>query len=191
MGSLNNFHTLCKPISLLKHKYNTDTFVETGCFRGAGLFAASSFGFKKLYSCDIDKEMVDLCQGQFKDVDIYHTDSLTFLEELLPTLDDIESVFFFLDAHLPDHDKNNGTVLLDSEYNFPLEKELDLIYSYRKDKRDIILCDDLRIYEDGPFQGGNWKERHKFGLDLSFISRYNYNIEKFYKSEGYILLYHD
>ena len=191
MGTLNNFHTSCRPVDLIKHKYKTETFVETGCFRGAGLSFALNAEFKTIYSCDIDKEMVDICERNFSEANIWHTDSITFLKELLPSLDNTSSIFFFLDAHLPEHDKNNGGVILDSEFNFPLEEELDIIYSYRKDKRDAILCDDLRIYEDGPFQGGNWSKRSEFGLDLSFLSRYNYNVEKFYASEGYLLLSYD
>jgi hypothetical protein len=70
-----------------------------------------------------------------------------------------------------------------------LEKELDIIYQHRKDKQDIIICDDLRIYEDDLFENGVWADRHQFGLNLDFISKYQeYSVKKFTNQEGYLLL---
>jgi hypothetical protein len=75
------------------------------------------------------------------------------------------------------------------DFTFPLEKELDIIYQHRKDKQDIIICDDLRIYEDDLFENGVWADRHQFGLNLDFISKYQeYSVKKFTNQEGYLLL---
>lgn len=39
--------------------------------------------------------------------------------------------------------------------------------------KDIFNIDDLRIYEDGPFQNGNWSERLKIGgRTISFDFEY-------------------
>lgn len=190
MGSLQNFNDRCEKIKYLKKVYGSKVFVETGCFRGNSLSYALTLGFEKLYSCDVDQEMIDHCTNLFKDsVNLFLGTSTEFLEFTLPLLASYESVVFYLDAHLPEHDKNNGEKVIETVLNFPLKEEIKLINQYRKDKNDVIICDDLRIYEDGPFEGGNWDKRKEFeGLDLEFLSDYNYHINKYYNQEGYILL---
>lgn len=188
MGSLSNFNDTCLGISELKRMFGLNVFVETGCFRGNTLRYVTRFGFDRLYSCDIDEDMIRECKNIASNLELFHCTSTEFLETILPRLDG-DQVLFFLDAHLPEHDKNNGEKITASNLNFPLEKELQLINKFRSGKKDVIICDDLRIYEDGPFEGGNWEKRKDFeGLDLRFLSRYNYKVKKFYKQEGYILL---
>lgn len=188
MGSLSNFNSTCVSISELKSKYDLNVFVETGCFKGNTLRYVQDFKFDRLYSCDIDKEMIDICSNISPNLELFHCTSTEFLEQLLPKLDQ-DRVLFFLDAHLPEHDKNNGEKWIESELNFPLEQELEIINKYRKGKKDVIICDDLRIYEYGPFEGGNWDKRKYFEhLDLRFVRDYNYNMSKFYSQEGYVLL---
>ncbi len=190
MGSLINFDQECKSLKSLKEEYDSTVFVETGCFRGNSLGHALNLDFESFYSCDIDKEMIDYCNDKFKrdDLHIFPGTSTTFLRLQLPLLDSVESIIFYLDAHLPEHDKTSGQVLTDNVLNFPLEEELQIINNLRPNKNDVIIIDDLRIYEDGHFTGGNWSERHRFNLNLDFLSKYNYKIEKFYQQEGYLLL---
>ncbi len=190
MGSLQNFNDTCEKIKFLKKANGSSVFVETGCFRGNSLRYALELGFDKLYSCDVDLEMVNHCLIMFKDkpVDIFHGNSIDYLTHLLPKLEDVDSVIFYLDAHLPEHDKNDGKKIIETEFNFPLQGEIEIINKFRGSKNDVIICDDLRIYEDGPFEGGIWTERKRFGLDLSFLSHYNYSMNKFYSQEGYLLL---
>ena len=190
MGSLVDFNANCRKLQDLKDKFNSSIFIETGCFRGNSLGFAIGVNFQKFYSCDIDQEMVDYCLTSFNkdNLEIYNMTSTEFLDFLLPLLDEHDSIMFYLDAHLPEHDKTSGAVLLENELNFPLEEELDIINKYRSNKNDVIIIDDLRIYEDGPFTGGNWDKRFMFNLSFDFISKHNYHIEKFYSQEGYILL---
>lgn len=190
MGSLSDFNANCKNIQSLKDQYQSTVFVETGCFRGNSLSFVIDMGFDNLYSCDIDQEMINYCIDRFKkpNLQIYHMDSIRFLNNLIYSLANIQSVIFYLDAHLPEHDKTSGSVLSDNPLNFPLEEEISVINKHRSDKNDIIIIDDLRIYEDGPFTGGNWTERYRFNPSLSFLDQYDYNIEKFYSQEGYLVL---
>lgn len=193
MGSLINFDQTCKSLKSLKNEFNCSVFVETGCFRGNSLGHALNLDFERFFSCDIDKEMIDFCLDKFKRdyLHIHHGTSVNFLKSILSTIlmyDDPSSIMFYLDAHLPEHDKTSEQVLTDNELNFPLEEELEIINKIRSNKKDVIIIDDLRIYEDGPFTGGNWTERHRFNLNLDFLNKYNYKIEKFYHQEGYILL---
>ena len=191
MGSLSNFNDTCVKISKLKDNYSLNVFVETGCFRGNTLKYANGLNFERMYSCDIDQEMIDACKNISPSLELFKGTSVEFLESILPKLEG-DRILFFLDAHLPEHDKSNGNKWIESDLNFPLQEELKIINKYRKDKKDVIVCDDLRIYEYGPFEGGNWDKRKYFEtLDLKFISDYNYNMSKFYSQEGYILLTKD
>ena len=192
MGTLYNFNFGCKTLAELKELYNITTFVETGCFYGDSLTFARDRGFAKLYSCDIDLEMINHCQNRLgNDVELFHGDSKTFFINLLPKLDPAENVMFFLDAHLPGFDKTQGTsgvADVDANLNFPLQEEIKMIHMARRTQSDVIIVDDLRIYEDGPYGNGNWAERHQFGLSLDFLGTLSYNIQKFYADEGYLLL---
>lgn len=188
MGSLSNFNDTCVKIAELKQAFDLNVFVETGCFRGNTLRYASGLGFERMYSCDIDQEMIDHCKGIAPNLELFLGTSVEFLKHLLPKLEN-DRVLFFLDAHLPEHDKNNGEKWIESDLNFPLQEELNLINNCRTGKKDAIVCDDLRIYEYGPFEGGNWDKRKYFEtLDLSFLKSYNYKVSKFYSQEGYLLL---
>lgn len=191
MGSLINFNTTCKNLQQLKDKHKSTVFIETGCFRGNSLGFMLNYDFNKFYSCDIDPEMVNYCLSRFegKPLEIHLKNSVDFLRDLIPTLNDEDSIMFYLDAHLPEHDKTSGQVLTENDLNFPLEEELDIIFALRKDKDDVIIIDDLRIYEDGPFTGGNWNERRRFDLSLDFLSKYDYIGEKFYSEEGFLVLF--
>ena len=189
MGSLSNFNSF-KPLSELINEYKLEIFVETGCYRGNSLDFALKLGFDKLFSCDIDQEAITNCNERFittNKIQLYHKDSISFLRTVLPAIN--KNALFWLDAHLPGFDKTSGQVYEKNKHNFPLEKESTLINNARKDFNDIILIDDLRIYEDGEFESGNWTDRNKFGdLDLSFLDKYDYNVQKFYQQEGYIIL---
>lgn len=190
MGSLINFDQECKNLKSLKDEYNSTVFVETGCFRGNSLAHALNLDFGRFYSCDIDEEMINYCINRFNKTNLYihHGTSVDFLKQQVSLFNDVSSIMFYLDAHLPEHDKSSGKILTDNVLNFPLEEELTIINNLRSNKKDVIIIDDLRIYEDGPFTGGNWSERHRFNLNLDFLSKYNYKIEKFYQQEGYLLL---
>lgn len=184
MGSLNTFNSI-KNISNLIDENNINVFVETGCYRGNTLSFALQLGFKKLYSCDIDLESADYCRNEFSQdarLRIDHKPSNTFLSDLMPELENEESVLFFLDAHLPDMETT-------TDVSLPLEEELDIIWAARSNKKDIIVIDDLRIYEENDYTGGNWSDRDKYGSPtLDFLSKYGYNVEKFLLEEGYIYL---
>jgi hypothetical protein len=124
-------------------------------------------------------------KGKFE---ITQADSVSFLENLLPTLSTVSSIIFFLDAHLPGFDKGAEKEINVTEFTFPLEQELEIINRHRPTHKDLIICDDLRLYEDGDFESGNWPGRSRFGLSLDFVSKYGYTVTRFYNSEGYFVL---
>lgn len=184
MGSIDGFLQV-KDLNNIIKTSGVTTFVETGCHIGHSLKTAIHLGFTKLYSCDIDIKYVELCRSMFskyEEVTIEHMNSVNFLHKILPELDNHESVLFFLDAHLPDLD-------VSKEVSLPLEEELKLIWQHRSNKKDHIIIDDLRIYEDNVYSGGNWVDRSSYGNPtLDFLNKYSYNVEKFLLHEGYIYL---
>ena len=106
-----------------------------------------------------------------------------------------DSVLFFLDAHFPfaDFKKMTYQESIDFYKNqaVPLKDELELISKYRPNKNDIIILDDLRIYKDGPYEGGNWDDRSLYKLgDESFIYQFfpDRTITEYYTEQGFILI---
>lgn len=183
MGSFETLSRVCSDASDLKNKYGSTVFVETGCYLGNSLRFALTLGFKKVFSCDIVKANIDHCLNKFNDptLTIYHLLSVDFLEKILPTLADEPSIIFWLDAHLPDK-------RLGQKFDLPLEEEFEIINKYRPTQQDVICVDDLRIYEDGNYTGGSWDRGNYKNLSLRFLDKYNYNIQKFYHEEGYIVI---
>jgi hypothetical protein len=193
MSKLADFDVNCFRIDNLIEQHKLSIFVETGCFRGHSLEYAASKSFEEIYSCDIDPEMVDNCQIKLANKDqrikISLGDSVNYLNNLLPKLDPKKNCLFFLDAHMPGHDKRGyyDDIQLD-EYTFPLEKELEIIYGTRTASKDVIIIDDLRIYEDNQYDSGNWPGRTPFNLTSAFLNKYNVDIKKYTRKEGYALL---
>lgn len=190
MGNLYNFSSECLPLHDMKKALGSTIFVETGCFVGMSLRYALSLGFDHCYSCDIDKEMIAATENNLSPYadkfTIYESSSVDFLDQLLPTLANHSSIIFYLDAHLPGWDKGAVKEIIVTELSFPLEKELAIINKHRPKANDVIICDDLRIYEDGDFAGGNWRERQQYNIPSDFIN--NYNVTRCYSSEGYMVL---
>jgi hypothetical protein len=124
-----------------RQKYQLTAFVETGCHLGDGLSYARSQNYKKLYSCDINVDHVNKCKTRFPEAELFHGESIPFLESLLPSLN--ERTLFWLDAHFPKHYGFSET----EESKAPLLKEIALIKKLKTNyQHDIIMCDDMRIY---------------------------------------------
>lgn len=132
----------CDGINLdyFRTKYNATTFVETGCWVGNSLSYVRGLGFTKMYSCDINLDCVTKSQALVPEAVIHHSDSITFLENILPTI--TERTVFWLDAHFPGH-----YGLPDTERTlFPLAEELELIKSLKPSyQHDVIMFDDVHV----------------------------------------------
>ena len=172
-------------------------FVETGTYRGDSLQFATNYKFDKLYSIELIKEFYDDCKNKFasnEKVNLINADSIKGLDIVLGELDNSQSVVFWLDAHLP-HFYKSG---FDTNYKsnkkilIPLEEELITIKNKRDVSNDVLIIDDLRIYEVGEFESGNWMDviNHDMYNGIEFIFELlsnTHNITKIYNHEGYIL----
>jgi hypothetical protein len=136
-------------IEQIKNHFQLENFIETGCYQGDGLNFARDIGFQHLYSCDINKEYVDLCLKRINSATIRHQTSTEFLKDILPTINGTS--LFWLDAHYPTYygleDENELT-------KFPLLEEVQLVIDLKKNyHRDVFVLDDLRVMlpENNPF----------------------------------------
>jgi hypothetical protein len=152
MGTLRYFD-----LEKLKNKYNCDFLVETGTFKGDSVKYASSFSFKKIFSIEIYPKLALECHELFKDVaniQILNTSSTIGLELVSQELDG--NCIFWLDAHFPGSDVGDTSYAeeQDDKINVPLIEELKIISQRENKYQDVILIDDLRLFEEVPPEAG-------------------------------------
>tara|TARA_R100001509_G_scaffold146831_2_gene103998 strand:- start:1021 stop:1641 length:621 start_codon:yes stop_codon:yes gene_type:complete len=153
-------------------KCNIEYFVETGTLEGDAIEYMLQFkSLKKLISFEIIKELVDKARERFKGnnrVEIVHEDSSKGLEKKLSNIKG--NTIFWLDAHFPGADigLTEYTNEVDKDTNLPLEKEIAAIKKRSKQYKDIIIVDDLWIYDnDKVYEWGTFDshmEKHGYKL---------------------------
>jgi hypothetical protein len=177
-----------------------DIFFETGTGLGHSLKHALDNGkFKKIYSSEIHTETALKAQKLFEkniSVKIINANSLTALKEVLTKVPLSTPICFFLDAHFPGEVEKdfNYSNNVPNNQSMPLKDELIFISSLRKDSEDIIIIDDLKLYEDGPFANGvidkNFANIPDSFRDLSFVYQLYplKKIERDYQDDGYLII---
>ena len=119
--------------------------------------------------------------------------SFDILPEILPTLKG--NTLFWMDAHFPGADFGLASYgdVEDMDERLPLQKELETIVKNKDVTNDVFVIDDLRIYEDGPFEEGNWPDRKLYGGDgIDFIDdifEETHYVIKSYVKQGFIILF--
>lgn len=154
----------------------------------------------KVYTVELMDQLHDQLVAKFGQVPnlnlikgYSHIEMKNIVEELStdPTL-------FWHDAHFPGADFNiNGATYTsepDATKRIPLESELRAIVDSGRDTtKDVFVLDDLRVYKDGPYEGGNWNLRAKAGADnIDFVYELfddtHYIIES-YAAQGFLILF--
>jgi hypothetical protein len=165
----------------IKEKFGLTAFVETGTFHGDGMAHAISYGFDLILSVEIDEGLFKEVTERFKgprNVMLFLGDSRERLPDMLKHVEK-HRVLWWLDAHL-----NGGE-------RFPLREELGIITQDRDVSGDVFILDDLRIYENGPFAHGEWKDqgedRPKSADFVWDILGQTHTIKRDYRHEGYIV----
>lgn len=194
MGTLRHFL-----LDRFIEKYGTTTFVETGTGGGDGLLYASEFSFTKLFSTEIHEKIHLKAKSNFesdKRITLILDDSAHALDALLAGLPPEIPILFWLDAHFPGADYKLAAY--DGEANgdirLPLEREIKAILQRRPLRRDVLLIDDLRLYEEGDFAHGNLPEsladvRPQGGLNFVTEAFWpSHFIHRDYTREGYLTL---
>lgn len=191
MGELSFFD-----LNTFINEYNTKVFVETGTYLGEGLSYAQTFSFEKLYSVEIVPSQAFKLKKQFNNdsrIKIFAGNSFDFLNSILPKID--ANILFWLDAHISGAGlKENCVFDVPKELMLPLETELKIIKNLRSEYADVILIDDLRLYEIGKFEYGTLED-----VGISYYQQDNatfiyelfsdtHDIRKIYDESGFVVL---
>lgn len=176
-------------------EYNIKQFIETGTGMGDTVEFCLNRGFDNITSIEIHPDIANKASERFKNEQsckIINDNSFSAIEKICQNSD--KKTIFWLDAHFPGVDFNYYN--LEDEKNtdrrIPLEKELEIITKNKKDiSGDIFIIDDLRIYEDGPYDAGNWELRKKFGGNgIGFLYKYlekTHHILKYNRFQGFAI----
>ena len=196
MGSLRFFS-----LQPLMEQYGCRYLFETGTGIGDGLHYASFFAFERLWSVEIHPEVAATARDRFVNeprIEIVEGSSEDALKRVLPTVDRATPMLFWLDAHFPGADFGYASYKdeKDIDRRLPLERELALIGQLRAPCRDVILIDDLRIYEEGPYAMGpmpDWAQTLPPELrNVAFVERApwskTHDLQRFHEHTGYLVL---
>ena len=177
--------------------YDIKNFVETGT--GQAEVVRSVYEADEtlnIHTIEVVEEIFDQNKIKFsylKDVSWHLGTSFKILPTILPTFDG--NTLFWMDAHFPGADFGLSSYgeEKDMDKRLPLKRELESIVQSRDVKNDVFVIDDLRIYEDGPFETGNWDERTKYGGDgIGFIEEMfedTHYIGRSYNAQGSVILF--
>jgi hypothetical protein len=190
-------HLLTFPLGNMMQEFQVGTFFETGTGFGFGLYYASMFPFRQLFSVDIIEADVARLMPAFNHdtrIRLVAGKSVDVLRQTIPFVQG--NILFWLDAHYPGADYSGRAydAEKDIDVRLPLEQELSLIKSLRPGKRDVILIDDLRIYETDKFEWGNMKDAGKDNVrktDSNFLYEMfqdTHNHKRFLNHSGYLAL---
>ena len=169
--------------------YGCSVYVETGTGKCVTLSKAIP-DFEKCYSVDMDPILVKSAIERFPNAKIVNSLSIGALEKWLKEdLVNDEHVLFFLDAHFPGSDFNGVPYDVSAPNAVPLQEELILINKYRPNSKDVIICDDARIYTSGPFESGNtdWLQVPGGYQFIEYLFP-DAKISFSYSEEGYIII---
>jgi hypothetical protein len=123
---------------------STDVFVETGTYQGDTVAVAADFGFRSIYSIELNQQLSKRCQQRFKNdnsIQILCGDSPDVLQQILQGID--SRCTFWLDAHRSFSLKTPGSNIYGPS---PLLQELKAIA--RSSRHDhVIFIDDCRLFD--------------------------------------------
>ena len=177
--------------------YDIKNFVETGTGIAEVVRSVHDVDSSlNIHTIEVVPEIYDQNKIKFsylKSVNWHLGQSAEVLGEVVPTLEG--NTLFWMDAHFPGADFGLSSYgdEKDMDKRLPLKRELESIVQSRDVSNDVFVIDDLRIYEDGPFETGNWDERTKYGGDgIGFIEEMfekTHYIGRSYNAQGSVILF--
>jgi hypothetical protein len=193
MGALAHFD-----IPGLQRRHGLVSFVETGTASGESLARAASAPFQTLFSIEIVPELVQAARARFAGdprIRIWEGDSADLLPAMLSVLP-AGPCLFWLDAHFPGA---HAGAEYDAEPSLakrlPLEAEVSAIARQRRGARDILLIDDARIYQTGPYGAGDlpadWAPIAGVKRSLDFVRAAfgrTHGVVVDYSDQGYVMV---
>jgi hypothetical protein len=190
MGTLAHFN-----LAGVRSLHGLRSFVETGTAAGDGVEQARQAGFDPVHSIEIVPELAQAARFRFaghKQVNIWDGSSLHCLPMILRGLP-AEPCLFWLDAHFPGaHHGADYSAESDASVRLPLDDEVRMIRAARPLVLDVLLIDDARIYQPGPYGSGDlppeWAPIK--GVERS-ANRLDFIRELYGKTHGMIVDYAD
>lgn len=195
MGTLAHFN-----LAGIRALHSLKSFVETGTAQGDGVAMALAAGFDPIYSVEVMPEVAQSARARFKGqraVEIFEGDSRHCLPEILKELPR-EPALFWLDAHFPGAHGHGQAYDAEPDLNrrLPLHDEIDIIRKMRGDARDVLLIDDARIYQAGPYGAGDlppdWAPIKGLERNINFIrAAYGdtHGVVCDYADHGYLMIF--
>lgn len=176
MGALKNLDIL--PFI---ERFNARVFVELGSGYGTGIYHVLGLPVSNVLSCEIDAEQADLLQRFFrydKRVQVFQGLTRDFLENVLPQIPLHVPLFLFCDSHYPSADfgKQGFKDEKDENIRMPLVQELELIIKHRVSKgaRDVILIDDISLYDESDRAYAHDHKKSERAKELAPLLHVNY-----------------
>jgi hypothetical protein len=177
--------------------YNIENFVETGTGAAEVVRSVSNIDEKvNIHTIEIIEEIYNknvFNYSKFKNINWHFGQSSEILPQILPELSG--NTLFWMDAHFPGADFGMASYgdEPDLSKRLPLQSELEIIVNSRDVSNDVFVIDDLRIYEDGPFEDGCWSDRKKYGADgIDFVEKLfdeTHYVIRSYSKQGFIILF--
>lgn len=149
-------------LAKLIDEFNIKTFCETGTLHGDAVeYVRSLSNTDNIISIEIIPQLAAKAKLRFETDDrvkIICDDSSKAMYSICNNIN--TNALFWLDAHFPGADCHMKKY--DDEQRAktrtPLKTELQNIYRRRVKYRDVIIIDDLWLYEHGPFEWGTFNE---------------------------------
>ena len=194
MGALSHF-----PVDALAERHGLVSFVETGTATGKGLaLAAAVPRFTALHSVEIVPALVAAARVQFAAdprVTVWEGSSADVMPMILRELPP-GPCLFWLDAHFPGaHTGADYAAEGDLVRRLPLEAEVAAIAAARPGAGDVLLIDDARIYQPGPYGAGDlppdWPPLAGCTRSLEFVRKAyggTHGIVVDYADQGYVMV---
>jgi len=194
MGTLAHF-----PLAAMARLHSIQHFVETGTAQGDGLaIAAQVKELKSLHSIEIIPELAASAKARFasdKRIKVWQGNSVDVMEKILNKLP-ADPCLFWLDAHFPGaHTGADYAAEEDAHKRLPLVDEVELIANVRVGIRDILLIDDARIYQPGPYGDGDlpadWPPLKGVDRSLDFVRQAfsaTHGVVVDYADQGYVMV---
>jgi hypothetical protein len=177
--------------------YEIENFIETGTGIGEVVSDISSINSNlNIHTIEIEPQLYNknkVSLSHLKNVNFHLGESSEVLPSIVKGLSG--NTLFWFDAHFPGADFGLASYgdEKDIDKRLPLKKELEITKNGKDVTNDVIVIDDLRIYEDGDFESGNWNERDKYGSEgivevVEELFDKTHCVIKSYNSQGFIIL---
>jgi hypothetical protein len=183
-------------------RYDLTIFVETGTGRGDSIRDALAIpAIREIRSIEIDPETYNCNVTEFNAqprVILYHDDSRTVLPTIAESLPTDANVLWYLDAHFPGSFRIVPTPMLPlampASEAVPLVAEIEGLLSARSLANDVVVVDDLLLWEAGPYTAGDtpgFREQLKTN-DLAVVETLlepTHQMQRLHTDQGYAVFH--